>query len=68
MPKSKNTDIFPDHPDYEELFWKHWGSGQSLTGRQAVHIGRSLKNAHDKQQESQQESDSSQPSSESTED
>jgi hypothetical protein len=23
-------------PDYEEAFWRHWGSGQSITSRQAA--------------------------------
>ncbi len=64
----KNRIVHWTDPDYLEKFYEHFGSGQSLSGRQAVHIGRSLKNARVDHQEPQQEPDSSRPSSKSTED
>jgi hypothetical protein len=43
-------------PEYLEVYRKHWGSGQTITGRQAARLARS------DPQETQQEPDDS-PSS-----
>ena len=59
-------------PDYLEEFYKGWGAGQSLTSRQATSSKHSEKKSprptKQKQQEPQQEADSSQPSDRRQED
>ena len=57
------TIIEPDDPEYLDWYRELWGSGQSITSRQAKSVKRSEKKSpHPTQQEPQQEADPSQPS------
>jgi hypothetical protein len=50
-------------PDYLEEYYEDWGTGQSLTSRQAKSVKRSEKKSpRPTKQDPQQEADSSQPS------
>ena len=57
------TIIEPDDPEYLEWYSEMWGSGQSITSRQAKSVKRSEKKSpRPTKQEPQQEADPPQPS------